>query len=49
MYLLQRVLNEKKDDDKETEIDLQDYNASVLQLVTLPNLLLTWCECFKWA
>ncbi|KAF8166259.1 hypothetical protein BJ912DRAFT_1034892 [Pholiota molesta] len=25
-----------------TEIHLQDYNASVLQLVTLPNLLLTW-------
>ncbi|KAF9480933.1 hypothetical protein BDN70DRAFT_876955 [Pholiota conissans] len=25
-----------------TEVHLQDYNASVLQLVTLPNFLLTW-------
>ncbi|KDR72512.1 hypothetical protein GALMADRAFT_73561 [Galerina marginata CBS 339.88] len=25
-----------------TEIHLQDYNVSVLQLVTLPNILLTW-------
>ncbi|KAF8869631.1 hypothetical protein CPB84DRAFT_1818567 [Gymnopilus junonius] len=25
-----------------TEVHLQDYNASVLQLVTLPNIFLTW-------
>ncbi|GLB39344.1 putative protein-histidine N-methyltransferase activity [Lyophyllum shimeji] len=27
---------------QETELHLQDYNASVLSLVSLPNLLLTW-------
>lgn len=29
-----------------TQIHLQDYNVSVLQLVTLPNALLTWCRHF---
>ncbi|KAH9988825.1 hypothetical protein BJV74DRAFT_773312, partial [Russula compacta] len=27
----------------ETDIHLQDYNRSVLELVTLPNILLAWC------
>lgn len=25
---------------------LQDYNTSVLELVTLPNVLLTWCTSY---
>ena len=28
---------------KETHVHLQDYNRSVLELVTFPNVLLTWC------
>jgi hypothetical protein len=28
---------------QETEIHLQDYNRSVLELVTFPNVLLAWC------
>ncbi len=28
---------------RETHIHLQDYNRSVLELVTFPNVLLTWC------
>lgn len=28
---------------RETDICLQDYNRSVLELVTFPNILLTWC------
>lgn len=53
MYLLRELLecldpNEKGAE--KTEIHLQDYNASVLQLMTLPNMVLTWCayglSCF---
>ena len=29
--------------DQETHIHLQDYNRSVLELVTFPNILLVWC------
>ena len=29
---------------RETHIHLQDYNRSVLELVTFPNVLLTWCS-----
>jgi hypothetical protein len=28
---------------QETHIHLQDYNRSVLELVTFPNVLLAWC------
>jgi len=28
---------------RETNIHLQDYNCSVLELVTFPNVLLAWC------
>ncbi|KAG1760190.1 hypothetical protein EDD22DRAFT_902342 [Suillus occidentalis] len=28
----------------QTHIHLQDYNASVLELVTIPNIILTWCS-----
>jgi hypothetical protein len=28
---------------RETHIHLQDYNRSVLELVTFPNVLLAWC------
>ncbi|PPQ74367.1 hypothetical protein CVT26_000685 [Gymnopilus dilepis] len=45
MYILRETLSlmsETESPSEKTEIHLQDYNASVLQLVTLPNLLLTW-------
>ena len=29
---------------QETHIHLQDYNRSVLELVTFPNVLLAWCQ-----
>jgi hypothetical protein len=29
---------------QETDIHLQDYNRSVLELVTFPNVLLAWCS-----
>jgi hypothetical protein len=39
---------EGDDDDNvpllQTEIHLQDYNRSVLELVTFPNILLAWCS-----
>jgi len=31
------------DNKQETHIHVQDYNASVLELVTLPNMILAWC------
>lgn len=40
MYLLHRLLQLETPSDVVTEIHLQDYNISVLQLVTLPNLIL---------
>ncbi|KAF4616929.1 hypothetical protein D9613_008568 [Agrocybe pediades] len=45
MYILREILSALVGTQKvpsKTEIHLQDYNGSVLQLVTLPNLLLTW-------
>ncbi|KAF8056660.1 hypothetical protein FPV67DRAFT_1611377 [Lyophyllum atratum] len=44
MCLLRRLFSSDPldPDDKETEIHLQDYNPSVLELVSFPNLLLTW-------
>ena len=45
-YLLQTLLNstETPPQDKRTIIHVQDYNKSVLELVTLPNLILAWCK-----
>lgn len=46
MFIFRELLSSistKSDTSPKTEIHLQDYNPSVLQLVTLPNLLLTWC------
>lgn len=40
IYLLHRLLQLETPSDVVTEIHLQDYNISVLQLVTLPNLIL---------
>jgi hypothetical protein len=34
---------EPREDAQSTEIHLQDYNRSVLELVTLPNIILAWC------
>ena len=28
---------------KETEFHLQDYNRSVLELITMPNIIMAWC------
>lgn len=44
-YLLQSLFNEASfPSEKNTAIYLQDYNRSVLELVTLPNLILSWCK-----
>lgn len=40
IYILHRLLELETPFEEETEIHLQDYNVSVLQLVTLPNLIL---------
>lgn len=43
LYVLQRLFSEAENSvEGETEIHLQDYNDSVLELMTLPNVLLTW-------
>ncbi|RXW25076.1 hypothetical protein EST38_g785 [Candolleomyces aberdarensis] len=42
LYVLQRVLSEPPGNTEETHIHLQDYNASVLELVTFPNVLMIW-------
>lgn len=41
LYVLLKALSEPPSA-TETHIHLQDYNASVLELVTFPNALLTW-------
>ncbi|KAF6763186.1 hypothetical protein DFP72DRAFT_1000579 [Ephemerocybe angulata] len=41
LYVLLKALSEPPSP-TETHIHLQDYNASVLELVTFPNALLTW-------
>ncbi|KAJ3501425.1 hypothetical protein NMY22_g18932 [Coprinellus aureogranulatus] len=43
LYVLLQALSEAPSE-KETHIHLQDYNASVLELVTFPNVLLTWYQ-----
>jgi protein-histidine N-methyltransferase len=44
LYLLSRLFaSDLKNDGVKTQTHLQDYNASVLELVTLPNIILAWC------
>ncbi|KAF8430878.1 hypothetical protein L210DRAFT_3623553 [Boletus edulis BED1] len=42
LCVLQELFSSPPTDDTETHIHLQDYNVSVLQLVTMPNVLLSW-------
>jgi protein-histidine N-methyltransferase len=34
--------------DRDTHVNLQDYNASVLELITFPNIILAWCTSFAY-
>ncbi|KAL1700263.1 hypothetical protein EV121DRAFT_283512 [Schizophyllum commune] len=45
LYLLHEIFQDeqKPSEVPHTKITLQDYNASVLELITLPNLLIAWC------
>ncbi|KAF8837872.1 hypothetical protein BDN67DRAFT_1071131 [Paxillus ammoniavirescens] len=42
LYILHEILSSRPAGKTETHIHLQDYNASVLQLVTMPNVVLAW-------
>jgi len=44
LYILHQLFSSSNDQatTPSTQIHLQDYNTSVLELVTLPNVLLTW-------
>ncbi|KAG6899944.1 hypothetical protein C0993_005067 [Termitomyces sp. T159_Od127] len=42
LFVLRQLLSTSPDEATDTEIHLQDYNASVLELVSFPNVLLTW-------
>lgn len=42
LYLLQRLFSSAVFPNGETQLHLQDYNASVLQFISFPNVLLTW-------
>lgn len=42
LYLLHRLFSTQDPIKEMTEVHLQDYNNSVLELVSLPNILLTW-------
>ena len=44
MCILQEIFASPPTENAETRVHLQDYNASVLKLVTMPNVILTWCE-----
>ncbi|KAG1815055.1 uncharacterized protein BJ212DRAFT_1359164 [Suillus subaureus] len=41
LYILHRIFSSSPSQNQ-THIHLQDYNASVLELVTIPNIILTW-------
>jgi protein-histidine N-methyltransferase len=43
LYILHRIFSSPPSQNQ-THIHLQDYNASVLELVTIPNIILTWCS-----
>ncbi|KAN0085715.1 hypothetical protein V8E55_006849 [Tylopilus felleus] len=42
LCVLQEIFSSPPTGDTETDVHLQDYNASVLHLVTIPNVLLAW-------
>ncbi|KIJ63061.1 hypothetical protein HYDPIDRAFT_113597 [Hydnomerulius pinastri MD-312] len=42
LYVLHEIFSSQPTTESDSHIHLQDYNASVLQLVTLPNIILTW-------
>ncbi|KAG6829426.1 hypothetical protein H0H87_011464 [Tephrocybe sp. NHM501043] len=42
MFVLREILSSPKEEAVETEIHLQDYNVSVLELLSFPNIILTW-------
>lgn len=43
LYLLSQLFADDGPLDAETKIHLLDYNRAVLELVTLPNIILAWC------
>ncbi len=47
LYVLQELFASMSGDESrehtETVFHFQDYNRAVLELVTFPNVLLTWC------
>lgn len=43
VFFLNKILSGPPSDET-TEIHLQDYNASVFELITFPNLVLSWCK-----
>ncbi|KAJ7233915.1 hypothetical protein C8J57DRAFT_1439586 [Mycena rebaudengoi] len=42
VYLLQQMFSGEPSSDRDTHVNLQDYNASVLELITFPNIILAW-------
>lgn len=44
LCILQEIFSSLPTSDTETHIHLQDYNDSVLKLVTMPNVILAWCK-----
>lgn len=48
LYLLQKIFSLPSTESvlERSAIHLQDYNPSALELVTFPNVLLTWCKSF---
>lgn len=46
LYLLHALFSVEPTAEGDIHVHLQDYNALVLQLVTLPNIILTWCEYY---
>jgi protein-histidine N-methyltransferase len=43
LYLLHRLFSSATSTTGETQLHLQDYNDSVLEFVSFPNIFLTWC------
>ncbi|KAF8880028.1 hypothetical protein BD779DRAFT_1612805 [Infundibulicybe gibba] len=46
LYVLYKLFRSPSHAGQETYLHLQDYNSSVLELITFPNILLTWCTEF---
>ena len=45
LYILHRLFSSSITTSKYTQLHLQDYNDSVLEFVSFPNIFLTWCMC----